>query len=293
MELRFGPVVFVPGANSGRYPHCHSLYVDAGRKVLIDPASDLERLTELRADPGVDEVWLSHWHEDHFMYLGMFDDEHVRISRPDALPLQSLDGLFEAYGMNEHERRMWAPIMTDLFRFKPRHVDKFLGNDHPVDLGGVTVDVIPTPGHTPGHCSFFFREPELLFLGDYDLTPFGPWYGDEGSDIDETIESVRRLSSVQARVWIASHEQGLFREEPGDLWDRYLKVIDEREEKLVDLLHDPRTMTEIVDARIVYLKPREPKHFFDFGERRLMGKHLERLIKEGAVVCDGDRYRRT
>ena len=28
-EVRFGPVVFIPGDNGGRYPLCHSLYVEA------------------------------------------------------------------------------------------------------------------------------------------------------------------------------------------------------------------------------------------------------------------------
>jgi glyoxylase-like metal-dependent hydrolase (beta-lactamase superfamily II) len=71
-ERHFGPVWFIPGENRGRYPFCHSIYIE-GARVLIDPASDRERLVQLRENPGVETVWLSHWHEDHFMHLDLFD----------------------------------------------------------------------------------------------------------------------------------------------------------------------------------------------------------------------------
>jgi len=135
-----------------------------------------------------------------------------------------------------------------------------------------------------------FPEQEVLFLGDYDLSNFGPWYGDRDSDIDDVIASVNLLRTIPARVWIASHEQGVFQTEPGELWDRYLQVIDRRDEKLLDLLKEPRTMCDIVDARIIYGRKRDPAEFYDFGERALMGKHLRRLMKKGTVVSDGSTY---
>jgi glyoxylase-like metal-dependent hydrolase (beta-lactamase superfamily II) len=178
-----------------------------------------------------------------------------------------------------------------LFHFRPRQFQRFIEPGEVVDLGGVTVEVVHTPGHTPGHCSLFFRELELLFLGDYDLTPFGPWYGDVHSDIDAVVDSVRRLRKIPARSWIASHEKGIFETNPGDLWDKYLDVVDQRERKLLDFLAKPRSMTDVVEARIVYGKKLEPNAFYDFGERALMGKHIERLMKKELVAFDGIAYR--
>jgi len=292
MEQTFGPIRFVPGSNSGRYPHCHSLYIEAGRKVLVDPASDRKRLAELRDGPGVDTVWLSHWHEDHFKDLDLFDDKELWISAEDAPPLASLDALLDAYGMNTDERAQWEPLMVQSFHFKPRKPYRIFNGQEVVDVGGVSVEVIPTPGHTPGHCALWFPEQEVLFMGDYDLSKFGPWYGDRGSNIDDTIASVNRLRTIPARVWIAAHEQGLFQNEPGELWDRYLQVIDRREQKLLDLLKEPRTLSEIVEARIIYGRKREPANFFDFGERALMGKHVQRLMRKGMVVSEGPTYSR-
>ena len=79
-------------------------------------------------------------------------------------------------------------------------------------------------------------------------------------------------------------------EEPGKLWNDYLDIINKREEKLLELLNKPRTMDEIVEACIVYGRPREPKAFYEFGERATMKKHLERLIKLGRVFQEEDRY---
>jgi glyoxylase-like metal-dependent hydrolase (beta-lactamase superfamily II) len=82
-EKRFGPLWFLPGENSGKSPFCHSLYVvEAG--LLIDPAPRRERLVELSESSGVNTVWLSHWHEDHFMYIDLFDHRPLCISEKDA-----------------------------------------------------------------------------------------------------------------------------------------------------------------------------------------------------------------
>lgn len=292
METRFGPITFVPGTNSGKYPYCHSLYIEADLKVIIDPASDRQLLIDILNGPGVDAVWLSHSHEDHFMHLDLFDDKELWVSEWDAPSLQDLEHLFDAYGMNAEERQYWVQPMVEQFNFKPRRPDRLFQGEQTLDLGGVTVEVIPTPGHTPGHCSFFFPEQQALFLGDYDLTPFGPWYGDVKSDIEATIASVNRLRCIPAEVWLASHEKGVFVSDPGESWDRFLNAIDVREQKLLDLLESPRTMNEIVDARILYGRKREPKEFYDFGERSHMGKHLERLIRRKIVVFDEGTYRR-
>jgi glyoxylase-like metal-dependent hydrolase (beta-lactamase superfamily II) len=290
-ERSFGPVRWIPGTNGGKYPFCHSIYVE-GAGVLIDPASDRDRLKRLRQEEDVREVWLSHWHEDHIMHLDLFDDLPLRISEADAPPLAGLEAFLDAYGMPEgDEREHWRKLMLEQFHFRPRRPRGILEGGDRVDLGTVTVELIPTPGHTPGHMAFFFVEPRVLFLGDYDLTSFGPWYGDRDSRIPDVITSVEALRKVPAKVWIAGHGRGLFEEDPKGLWDRYLEVVHTRERKLLELLAQrPRTMEEIIEAWIVYGRPREPKAFFAFGERAIMGKHLEDLMERGRVVREGNRF---
>lgn len=288
-EMQFGPVRFIPGENGGKYPFCHSIYVE-GAGVLIDPASSRERLKELKMKSMVEAIWLSHCHEDHFMHLDLFDDIPLAVAEADSPPLSDLEVLMDYYGIEGGLRDYWRPIFKEQFHFRPRKPARFLRDGDIIDLGSVTADIIGTPGHTPGHLAFFFREVDLLFLGDYDLTRFGPWYGDAYSSIEETIRSVRRLQNISARVWLTSHEKGFFEEEPGQRWDDYLNVIGVREAKLLDLLQKPLTLEEIANAWIIYGKPREPRVFYEFAERAHMRKHLDRLMSQGAVAMEDEKY---
>jgi hydroxyacylglutathione hydrolase len=289
-EQHFGPVWFIPGQNQGKYPFCHSLYIE-GAGILIDPASDREALIRLRENQEVKMVWLSHWHEDHFMHLDLFDDLPLWISDRDAPPLSDIELFLDWYGIDKGDyREYWKVVLNGRFRFRPRRPTGYIKAGQTIDLGVTEVEIISTPGHTPGHLAFFFREPKVLFIGDYDLTKFGPWYGDVHSSIEETIDSVNLLRRIPARIILASHGAAVFTGDSGKLWDDYLEVINERERKLLELLKEPRTMKEIVGSWIIYGREREPKAFFEVGERSLMGKHLDRLIKLGAVVQKKDRY---
>jgi len=292
MEDRsFGPIRFLPGENRGCYPFCHSLYIE-GAGILIDPASNRERLIRLRAEEEVKMVWLSHWHEDHFMHLDLFDDLPLWISPWDAPPLADLDVLMKWYGLDEEEKRFWEPLLREQFHFWPRWPARYLRGGETLRLDKLSVDVIATPGHTPGHLAFFFREPSVLFAGDYDLARFGPWYGDLFSDIDETRASLNRLQGIPAHIVLTGHETGFFEDPPAELWRQYGSVIAEREKKLLHFVEQPRTLEEIVAACIIYGRPREPKAFFAFGERVMMIKHLEHLQKRGMVLWENGYYRR-
>ncbi len=288
-EKHFGPVWFIPGDNSGKYPFCHSLYIETAG-ILIDPAANRTRLKELRETPGVKEVWLSHWHEDHFINLDLFDDLPLCIMEEDAYPLSDLEIFMDAYGVDDVFKKDWRPLYHDVFHFRPRRPSCFLKHGDIIDLGSVSVEVIHSPGHTPGHMALLFNNLELLFMADYDLSSFGPWYGDRNSSIEKTKASVKKLKEIPARTWITSHEKGIFEENPGKLWEDYLDVIKVREDKLLGLLKIPKTLEDIVKASIIYGKPRKPKYFFEFGEKAHMRKHLEKLIKEKIVAEDNNQY---
>ena len=285
-----GPLQFIPGENRGRYPYCNSIYIEEAG-ILIDPGSDRKTLIELRDTRDVHQVWLSHWHEDHFMHLDLFEDLPFWISERDLPPLTGIETFLDWYEMENPEyRTFWAAMIKDQFHYQVRPPAGFLVDGEIIDLGSLTVEVVPTPGHTPGHLAFYFREPKILFMGDYDLTDFGPWYGDLYSHIDQTIESLGRLQRIPAAAWLTGHENGMFTQPPGALWDHYERVIYQREDKLLNLLSSPKTLDEIVEAWIVYGRPREPKAFFEFGERAIMKKHLNRLEKNGRVVQNGKTY---
>jgi glyoxylase-like metal-dependent hydrolase (beta-lactamase superfamily II) len=291
-DRQFGRISFICGENGGRYPFNHSLYIEGdAARVIIDPASNLEKLKRLQKKDGVDMVWLSHWHEDHIRYLYLFEDCPKWISARDFPPLSNVEIFLDWYGLEETPQRdYWKKEMLGTFNFQPQHKARFIEDDEKIDLGNLQVQVIATPGHTPGHLSFFFPAEEILFLGDYDLTSFGPWYGDVASSIEDTIKSIHRLKAIPAKRWITCHDTGLFEENPGDLWQRYENVIYEREARVLEFLSQPRSLKEIAAAWLIYGKPRKPIEFFEFNELVLVKKHLDYLVRQGRVVCEKDIF---
>ena len=291
MDTRaFGPIRFIPGGNSGKYPFCHSVFVETDG-ILIDPGSDRKELMRLKDASEVRAIWLTHWHEDHFTHLDLFDDLPLFISEPDAPMLSDLEAFLDGYGVEGDQlRQFWRKIILEQFHFEPRKPAGLLHDGQQIELSETTVRIHHTPGHTPGHMAFEFIEQGVLFLGDYDLTKFGPWYGDRDSSLRETIASIQRLRELNARIWLTGHETGVFEENPGQLWDNYLGVINQRERRLVELLQTPRTLKEIVNAWIVYRKPREPKPLYEFAEKAIVIKHIEALIEKSIVYETGDRY---
>jgi len=223
--------------------------------------------------------------------MNIFEACPLWISERDFPPLRSLDVFLDWYGIDETGARgYWEKEMLETFCYRPRQTARFIGDDETIDLGSLSVQVIATPGHTPGHLSFYFPEEELLFLGDYDLTSFGPWYGDVYSSIEETVTSIHKLRAIPARRWIAAHNTGVYEHNPGKLWDDYENIIHQREEKILNYLHEPKTLEQILSAWLIYGRPREPKEMYEFNEKVLIGKHLEYLLRQGLIVLESGRY---
>ena len=292
-EKKFGPVLFIPGLNKGRYPYCNSIYIK-GPGILIDPASDRERLVRLREEEDIRRVWLTHFHEDHIMHLDLFEDIPLFISEEDAPQISNIENFMDWnwFELDAQSKRWWMTALEEKFHFKPRKSSGFLNDGEIIREDGVTVEVIHSPGHTPGCTSFYIREQGVLFIGDYDLTKFGPYYGDRDSSIEDTIESIGKLREIPAKTILTGHETGIFENPDSALWDRYIEVIYKRENKLLEFLKTPRSMRDIIDAHIVYGRPREPKSFFELGERALMKKHLELLLGKRLISHDGEAYRK-
>ncbi|MBU3917195.1 MBL fold metallo-hydrolase [bacterium] len=293
--MNFGPIRFIPGENRGKFPNCNSIYIEKAG-LLIDPASNRDTIRRIRDREGIEIVCLTHWHEDHFMHLDLLDNVPLWTSEKDAEPLAGMDIFLDWYGIGKPDgkelREIIRPRLEKQFHFKPRIPDRFLKDGEIIDLGNVTLEVILTPGHSPGHLAFFFREPEVLFLGDYNLDTFGPWYGDPYSSLEQTIDSINRLRKVPAKTWIAGHGKGIIEEAPEKRWDFYLGAIQRRENELMDFLAISRSLDEIVERWIVLGKPMEPLIYYKFGEKAHMLKHLDRLVDKGLVQCQNERYRR-
>jgi glyoxylase-like metal-dependent hydrolase (beta-lactamase superfamily II) len=296
-EIRFGPVRVLVGARGGRYPDGNSLLVEGAREnVIIDPSLGvIDRLAQL---PRVDRVLDSHCHEDHIAGNHLFPDVPCHVHALDKPGLASLDGMMAIYGYGGGMGEAFRKVVVEQFHYVPRaDAVPFVEGDV-FDLGGVTIGVMHTPGHTRGHSclSIDWREGgsarRLFYLGDIELTSFGPYYGDAWSDLEDFERSLARVREVEADWYATFHHIGVLAGRAAflDRLDRFAAKIGEREERMLVFLAEPRTLDEIVAHRFVY-RPQDPVPFADGVERRSMSQHLERLLRQGRVARhEGGRF---
>ena len=161
------------------------------------------------------------------------------------------------------------------------------------ELGGVRVRAIHMPGHTAGH-SVLLVEPEgVLFLGDIELSTFGPYYADGCSSLADFRTTLRRVADVPARVWVTSHHKGVITERQTflDLLRAFGEKIDVRARAILEELgKGPRTLEQLAEHRFLYPKGHQDIWVEDV-ERMNLRQHLGELTGNGQVVLEGDKYR--
>ncbi|MDX2169247.1 MAG: MBL fold metallo-hydrolase [Deltaproteobacteria bacterium] len=293
-DRRFGAVTVLVGEKTGKYPDGNSLLV-RGRDAtaLLDPSLSVHRRA---ADLGaVDLVVQTHVHEDHVAGLSRFPHARVAAHRADCLGLRDAAGLLTMYGYGDGAAadalRAW---IVEQFHYAPRPDVEPFDDGAVFELGGTRVRAIHLPGHTRGHSALLVEPEGVLFLGDIDLTGFGPYYGDAWSNLADFERSLARVRDIPARVWVSFHHAGVI--EDRATFDaklaRFAGRIAEREAALLDYLGEPRTLAELVARRFLY-PPHAEMAFVDAAERRTIAQHLERLVESGRVVeSTSDTWRR-
>jgi len=85
------------------------------------------------------------------------------------------------------------------YRTKPWHVSFFIHDGFRIKLGGRTVEVIATPGHTPDAIALIDRENRLLFTGDT-YYPAPIWLYRPETDLAAYEKSIARLAALAPEI---------------------------------------------------------------------------------------------
>jgi glyoxylase-like metal-dependent hydrolase (beta-lactamase superfamily II) len=184
------------------YTHSY-LLLGSERAALIDTGigfADLRHCVEAVTDLPID-VLLTHNHSDHIG--GSFGFDTVCVAAGDAEQLARGLRPQDAGSVAEYESRNQRRAPADL-RFddylKPdrwaRRADRVLQDGEVVELGDRSLEVITTPGHTPGSACFLDTGGGRLFTGD---TMFEGTLNLQldSSDFGAYPASVERLAAVQ------------------------------------------------------------------------------------------------
>jgi glyoxylase-like metal-dependent hydrolase (beta-lactamase superfamily II) len=289
-----GPHVSLLGSpRGGKYPEGRPLLV-TGReeRVMIDPSLALVgRPGEV---PRADRVLNSHCHEDHVAGNHLYPAASWHLPEADLCGMASLEGLMAIYGFEEPINTAFARVVVGQFHFTPRADARGFADGDVFDLGGVRVRAIHAPGHTRGHTVFHIEPDDVLYLGDIDLSSFGPYYGDAWSSLVDFERTLAMVRGIDARCYATFHHVGVLegRDAFVERLDRFAAVIARREAALLEFLAEPRSLDDIAAHRFVY-RPGDEVPFADPVERRSMGQHVERLVAGGRVEeTSAGRFRR-
>ena len=150
MERRIMPLGAI-GAN------CVILWEYPAAAWIVDPGAEPEVLNVFLEKKGLTPalVLLTHGHFDH---IGALDG---LLARHPGLPVHIGPGDVPMIG---HPQNAWPPDYDAVK--KPASLVADLVDGATLTAGGLTMQVIATPGHTPGGACFLFAEQKLLLTGD-------------------------------------------------------------------------------------------------------------------------------
>lgn len=291
---RFGTVRFYPGGRDARFPYSNTLVIEDQGRVVVDPCAGRERLAE-EIPRGADLLINTHSHGDHVRGNGYFPDAEQWVPRLERYCFgdyaawgRSL-GIEAVFGADENARFAAAcetgeMTMRHPIRVHPETV-KVMGrlpaavydDGHEWRVGDTRIRAIHVPGHTVGLMALHFPDVGAVFVTDFDLTPFGPWYGQPESDPDAFLASADKLRKLDVEWFITSHEYGyLPRAEFMAELDRFMAVIHRRDEHIASLSHlDEEAILRSGAVYYQHLIDRDP-WIYMMGTI-MVRKHLKRL----------------
>ncbi|UCC84341.1 MAG: MBL fold metallo-hydrolase [Gemmatimonadota bacterium] len=176
------------------------LALGSERGVLIDAGTgigDIRQVVEELTDLPVSVV-LTHEHYDHIGGAYRFD-EIAAPSNPAGLEVLARgrdNASLQGYITDDY---LWKPLPEGFdgatWTIPPVQPTQLLDDGDIIDLGGRTLEVIETPGHSPAHVCLLDRENRLLWTGDHFFP--GPLYAFGGDvTIDDYIASNKRLEGL-------------------------------------------------------------------------------------------------
>lgn len=173
--------------------NCIILWNDPDAAWIVDPGASPETICGLLSDEGLTPALIAFTH-GHFDHIGAVDG---LLARYPGLPVHVGPGDVPMIG---HPQNAWPPDYEAVK--KPDTLVADMVDGVTLSAGGVTAQVIATPGHTPGGVCLLFADDKLLVTGD---TLFAGSCGRTdfpGGDRRQLNASLRRLAALDPELTV-------------------------------------------------------------------------------------------
>jgi len=130
---------------------------DSGTALIVDPGEEADRLLKAVDELGIEKVEAILVTHTHFDHVGAV----APIARATGAPVYC----------PELEREVLANIMDyvpwpGFGPFESYEADHTVAGGETLELAGMKLEVLFTPGHSPGHVTYAIRDERALFSGD-------------------------------------------------------------------------------------------------------------------------------
>jgi glyoxylase-like metal-dependent hydrolase (beta-lactamase superfamily II) len=201
-------------------------------------------------------------------------DEAVRFFLQHGIPLQRF---VSVPSPGEFWARLYVPVAPD----------RFIDDGDVIRVGELEIEVVTTPGHTPGHCVLYLRRERLLIVGDHllpKITPHvGIFPGGPLNPLADFLASQRKVQTLDVDLVLPAHG-GIYTDHRHRA-NQIIQHHDYRMQEMLDIVrHRPRTAYEVASAAFAFdvtspITVQFPATFETLA-------HLELLRAHGKVARD-------
>lgn len=169
--------------------NCNAFFIDGQSRVLIDPGhrglfEHVERgLNQLDLNiEDIDAVICTHGHPDHLEAVPLFKEKSIPFTMHQT----------EWQWVSTVGKQMSAAFGIEIDDIRP----DFLLKEGSFSMNGLELDVIHTPGHSPGSITLYWPLEKALFTGDLvfkDGVGRTDLPGGNGTQLKESIKGLKKL----------------------------------------------------------------------------------------------------
>ncbi|MFX1489049.1 MAG: MBL fold metallo-hydrolase [Promethearchaeota archaeon] len=285
----FKEFYFVRGERNGGYPYSNSLLIG---DYLLDTGISGKYLKILKKQFSIENVILSHWHEDHISGNNLLTDCKFFCHLKDRDPIEDINKIFPYYGVEGTKAGEEFRKMLGVFEMKNTKITKTIDDDEVLNIDGkLKLRVIHTPGHTAGHCAFYEINSKIAFFGDMDLTKF-PYYATIDSNLIEYENSIDKLKDIDLEIAVLGHRDPVSgRNNIREELDNFKSIIIKRDERILSQLSEQKPVhpVDLKGKNLIY-KRYTFEIFEIISELIMIEKHFEKFLMKNLVIKKDNGY---
>lgn len=278
--------------SNGKYllPYCNCLLLEDDMTCLVDSSPHPQERHYLEGRR-IDLIVNSHGHSDHNSCNYIYPEARVLLHPAEHERVASGEAYLIAYGYFLYPDEATRPFYLDAVQYHERPADGTLTDGQRLSSGKIEFEVIALPGHSIGHCGFFFPQQGFVYTADINLG-IKPIYAMLDSSVDDYLDSIERLRQLKAAMLVGGHGPALYKDNLDGRLLQYRDEILSREEQILQMVKDGARDIPVIAEQGICFSGRfpEPRSVYYMHECVMDLHHLERLERLGEVVCHEGQY---